>query len=309
MSGNTKKIARAIHAGMKRAGDQCDIAPIKDVDSQDLVGYDLVGLGSYVIELREPARVRNFIQYTMKPLEGKHAFVFSTHGALPAYYFASVVPAIIQRGLTVIGWSDWFGSVYYPATPKPYFTDGHPDAIDLKEAEDFGSEMMERSRRIYGGERQLIPVLPRGKEYDDIYVPVEPPSRGITTFDPTAKKVLTAVSNIQFKVNPATCKYPKCTLCIDKCPTGSIDFSSSPPNFSISCEKCFHCEQICPNGAIEADYEPFRAAHESVTVDLNEKSLEMFEAMGRFRRLVPKKDIGWETPVWKLKKPPRYKPA
>lgn len=309
MSGNTKKVAQAILAGMSRAREQPDIAQIKEVDSQDLIGYDLIGLGSYVIELREPMSMRNFIQYTMKPLEGKHAFVFSTHGALPGYYLAGVVPAIQQRGLTVIGWKDWFGSVNYPATPKPYFTDGHPDEIDLKEAEDFGSEMVERSRKIYAGENQLIPVLPKGNDYDEIYVPVPPPSRGISPFDPTAKRVLTAVSNIRFKVDPDRCKYPKCILCIDKCPSGSIDFTSSPPNFDISCEKCFHCEQICPNGAIEVDYMQFKVAHESVTVDQLEKSLEAFEAMGRFRRLVPLKDIGWDTPLWKLRKPPRYKPA
>jgi ferredoxin len=169
--------------------------------------------------------------------------------------------------------------------------------------------MAERSRRVYRGETELIPVLPKGREYDDIYVSVDFPTRGITTFDPTAKSVLRAVSTIQFRVDPAKCKYPKCTLCIDKCPAGSIDFSVSPPNFNLSCEKCYHCEQICPNGAIEADYMPFKTAHDSATVDLLQKSLEVFEARGRFRRLVPLKDIGWDTPVWKVRKPPRYKPA
>ena len=66
-------------------------------------------------------------------------------------------------------------AVYYPAVPKPYFTDGHPDAIDLKEAEDFGREMVERSRRIYRGETQLIPTLPKGSEYDELYDPAPPP--------------------------------------------------------------------------------------------------------------------------------------
>jgi len=309
MSGNTKKIAEAIHRGMSGSGDRCDIVRIKDVDAQDLVGYDLVGLGSYIINCREPVRVTNFIQHTMKPLEGKHAFAFSTHGALPGYYLARVVPAMIQRGLTVIGWNDWFGSVFYPVTPKPYFTDGHPDAIDLKEAEDFGSEMVERSRRVYRGETQLIPVLPKGKEYEDIYVPVELPAKGISTFAPEAKEVIKAIGSIQFKVDPAKCKYPKCTLCIDNCPAGSIDFSVSPPNFGISCEKCYHCEQICPSEAIEVDYMPFKIAHDPVTVSLLQKSLEIFEARGRFRRLVPMEDIGWDTPAWKYKKPPRYKHA
>jgi NAD-dependent dihydropyrimidine dehydrogenase PreA subunit len=306
LSGNTKKIAEAIHRGMSEAGDQCDIARIKDVDTQALAGYDLVGLGSYIINMKEPLRVTYFIQHTMRSLEGKHAFAFCTHGALPGYYMARVVPAMIQRGLTVIGWNDWFGGVWYPVTPKPYFTDGHPDAIDLKEAEDFGREMVERSRRISQGENQLIPVLPKGKEYEDIYVPLEVPP---LTTDSEAREVLMAIAGIEFKVDQERCKYPKCTLCIDNCPQGSIDFSVSPPNFNITCQKCYHCEQICPNGAIGADYMPFKKAHDPVTVSLLQKSLEVFEARGRFRRLVPMEDIGWDTPAWKYKKPPRYKPA
>jgi ferredoxin len=303
-SGNTKKIAEAIYKGMSESGEKCDLVRLLDIDMQDLVGYDLIGLGSYVINIREPGNVTNFIQHNMKSVEGKHAFAFCTHGALPGYYLARVVPAMIQRGLTVIGWNDWFGSVVYPVTPKPYFTDGHPDAIDLKEAEDFGREMVERSRRIYKGETQLIPTLPKGKAYEEIYVPVElPPVK--TQFEEW-KKLLMAIANIEFKVNATKCKYPKCTICIDNCPTHSIDFSVSPPIFNINCEKCYHCEQICPTGAIEVDYGPFKTAHDPFTISLLQKSLEIFEARGRFRRLVPLKDIGWDTPTWTLKKP-RYK--
>jgi len=70
------------------------------------------------------------------------------------------VPAMKQQGLTVIGWNDWFACVYFPLIPKPYFTDGHPDEIDLKEAVGFGKEMVERSRRIYQGEKRLVPEFP-----------------------------------------------------------------------------------------------------------------------------------------------------
>ena len=172
-SGNTKKVAESIHRGMSQSGEQCDIVPLRDVDPQDLAGYDLIGLGSPVISFTEPQNVSFFIEDRMESVEGKHAFVFCTHGCLPTHYLSSVVPKLQQRGLTVIGWNDWFGSVVYPPCPIPYFTDGHPDEIDLKEAEDFGREMVERSRRIYQGETELIPELPRGKEYDDIYDPPE----------------------------------------------------------------------------------------------------------------------------------------
>lgn len=134
---------------MSESGEKCDLVRLLDIEMQDLVGCDLIGLRCYILNIREPDNVINFIKHTMKSVEGKHAFVFCTHGALPGYYLARVVPAMIQRGLTVIGWNDWFGRVVRPVTPKPCFTDGHSDAIDLKEAENFGGEMVERSRRIY----------------------------------------------------------------------------------------------------------------------------------------------------------------
>jgi menaquinone-dependent protoporphyrinogen IX oxidase/NAD-dependent dihydropyrimidine dehydrogenase PreA subunit len=309
-SGNTKKIAEAIYAGMNQTGEPCDIKRLREVHRQDLAGYDLIGLGSPVINLKELSNVTSFIEDTMKNVDGKHGFAFCTHGALPGKYLSRVVPAMIQRGLVVIGWNDWFCSAVYGAIPKPYFTDGHPDEIDLREAEDFGREMVERSRRIYQGETQLIPTFPKGREYDEIYNPpeVEVPSRS-KELRPYEKAVLKANARMGLKVNMEKCRYPKCTLCIDNCPNHSIDFSVSPPVFNIKCDCCWLCEQTCPSGAIEANWEPVQAAHDPLTIGVIQKALEIFEARGRFRRLVPLEDIGWDTPFWKTKKPPRFKIA
>jgi NAD-dependent dihydropyrimidine dehydrogenase PreA subunit len=296
MTGNTKKIAQAIHKGMSQAGEPCDIAKLRDIDTHDLLGYDLIGLGSPVIRGRELRNVTNFIENILKSVDGKHGFAFCTHGAFPDRYLSRVVPAMIQRGLTVIGWNDWFGSVYFPAVPKPYFTDGHPDEIDLKEAEDFGREMVERSRRIHQGETQLIPEFPRGREYDDLYAPAPQPPKEILA------EFYKVQARIELKVTPNKCKYPKCTLCIDHCPMHSIDFSVSPPLFNIDCDRCWLCEQACPNGAIEVDWLPFHNAHYPMIAPLL-RSLEIFEARGRFRRLVPLEDIGWNTFVWQFKHP------
>jgi NAD-dependent dihydropyrimidine dehydrogenase PreA subunit len=309
MSGNTKKIAEAVQKGIIATGIQCDIARLKDVKTEDLSDYDLIGLGSPVINNKETINVSRFIQFTMRFVDGKHAFSFCTHGAVPAYYFARVIPALIQRGLTVIGWNDWFSTVVYPVTPIPYFTDGHPDSIDLKEAEDFGKEMVARSQRIRNGETNLIPELPKGAEYDRLYVPILVPPIDKELAD-YFKAFSVAESGIELRVKLSKCKYPKCTFCIDNCPAGNIDFSVSPPSFhKSSCEKCWHCEQTCPNGAIEVNWEAFQKAHDPLTINLLQKSLELFEAQGRFRRLVPIKDIGWDNSLWRSKKSPRYKPA
>jgi NAD-dependent dihydropyrimidine dehydrogenase PreA subunit len=304
MSGNTKKIAEAIHAGMSQTGEQCDIRKLGDVRAQDLANYDLIGLGSPVINMKELGNVTNFIEYTMEFVDGKHGFAFCTHGALPGHYLSRVVPAMMQRGIIVIGWNDWFCSVFYPVTPKPYFTDGHPDEIDLEEGKDFGREMVERSRKISLGETSLIPTFPKGKEYDELYDPSE---LGIPSIE-SSIDFIKVESSIKFNVNKEKCNYPKCTHCIDNCPNHSIDFSVSPPRFDINCGRCYLCEQTCPRGAIEADWAPLQEIHDPLTISYLQKSLELFEARGRFRRLVPLEAIGWDSPFWK-RKPPRFKVA
>ena len=305
ITGNTKKIAEAIHKGMSYTGESCDIAKMRDVISLNLKNYDLIGVGGPVMHLREPAIVEDFVEYSMRHAEGKHAFAFCTHGALPAHYLSRVVPAMIQNGVTVIGWNDWFGGVCHPVRPKPYFTDGHPDETDLREAEEFGKEMMERSRRISNGETHLIPKFPMGKEYDEIY---NPPELKMETKE--AREQRAKVRNAQavdFIVNMEKCKYPQCTFCIDNCPMKVVDFAVSPPVFNVYCDKCWICEQACPEGAIEVDYSRFQDILEAKPGEsLEEKALEIFEVRGRFRRLVPPEKIGWDTPFQTVKKP-RYK--
>jgi flavodoxin/ferredoxin len=302
ITGNTKKIAQAIYKGMCQTGEKVDIATIKDINVRDLAGYDLIGFGSPVMYMRELHNVTNFVE-NIESVDGKHCFVFCTHGANPGHYLSRVVPAMEQRGMLVIGWNDWFGGVYYPVVPKPYFTDGHPDSIDLKEAQDFGREMVERSKGIYDGETQRIPEFPKGKKYDDIYDPPEV-YEGIPV--EIVKRVYKERVRLKFNLNTEKCKYPKCTLCMDNCPMKSIDFTVSPSIFEITCDRCYLCEQICPQGAIEVNYSPFQKAHDSIIVMGIQKSLDRFEARGHFRRLVPLKDIGWDTPFWTFKHP-RFK--
>ena len=48
LAGSTQKIAQAIHRGMSQRLDRCDITRLKEVQPEDLINYDLIGLGSPV---------------------------------------------------------------------------------------------------------------------------------------------------------------------------------------------------------------------------------------------------------------------
>ena len=60
-TGNTKQIAEAIQEGMKEISDECDIAPLREVDVGKLTNYDLIGLGSFVQSFQEPMIVTDFV--------------------------------------------------------------------------------------------------------------------------------------------------------------------------------------------------------------------------------------------------------
>jgi flavodoxin/formate hydrogenlyase subunit 6/NADH:ubiquinone oxidoreductase subunit I len=287
-TGNTKKIARAIHKGMSQVLEQCDIASIKEVKPQDLNKYDLIGLGSPVWDGGETPNVRRFIENLPKQ-QGKHIFSFNTHGVMPEHFFPTVVRRLKGKGFTVIGMRDWYGDVFFQMAAYPYYTHGHPDEIDLKEAEDFGREMAEASQRISAGETDLIPPVP-----DHV---LTPQLLVLTEFYRSGHN---PHGRIQY--DPEKCIYPKCRLCMDHCLMDYIDLSASPRVFGSNkteCDMwlgCTFCEMICPTGAIFCDWEQFQKDFgEKIGVILGgdplAKAAEEAIASGRLRMLVPKKEM------------------
>ena len=294
-TGNTRKIAKAIHQGMKQSLEDCDIATIKEVAPRDLVKYDLIGLGGPIWGGREPANVQIYLR-NLPDLKGKLAFPFCNHGSYPDGFMYWVVPALQKKGLTIIGYNDWYGGCHqlpYILTVHP--CDGHPDEVDLQEAEDFGREIVKRSRRISVGETNLIPPDPAKFSLPD-YVHCD--------FADTFKWRKLA------KLNMEKCLYPACRLCMDNCPLDGIDLSVDPPIFAKPCTDCHFCGQICPTGAIEIDYDRIEAANKLATGRIKEvfvpRVLEA-AAQGHLRMLVSPEDVGWDTPLYKVyNKNPRW---
>jgi ferredoxin len=214
-----------------------------------------------------------------------------------------LIPKMKHRGLVVIGMRDWYGNAYLLHHIEPYPTLGHPDEIDLKEAGEFGREMVERSRRISAGETNLIPPEP-----------VMPP-REIPGDMEKSGDIITSFKRL-LKYDKAKCRYPKCHLCMDNCPMYGIDLSVDPPVLADPCHPCEFCARICPTGALDMTEWVLNLskATEKVTEYMILPHLDKAEAEGKFRRLIPKDKLDLKTygymlhtkhPQWVIGKGPR----
>jgi len=168
-TGNTKKIAQALQKGITQQTGQCDIARVKEIKPEDLTKYDLIGIGAPTWSSCPSPIVLYYIKGLPATLKGKHFFWYSTHGIYPGRCVMRGVQVLLDQGMTVLGWRDWYGQASLPGHGKPWYTDGHPDEIDLAEAEAFGAAMAVHSHAISQGQTDIIPSLHSKETSDQIY--------------------------------------------------------------------------------------------------------------------------------------------
>lgn len=211
-----------------------------------------------------------------------------------------VVPVLQRKGLTIVGFNDWYGGVYLPYAPTPYLTDGHPDEIDLKEARAWGEEIGQRALKIASGDISQIPRLPREEE-DSLFRCAPNKESAVSDLRRTIQR--------NMRINMERCKYPMCTICIDNCPMDAIDFSVSPSVFKSFCHADFFCEAICPEGAIEADFVTLSAEHDKIVQGEHSRFVNDAEEKDRFRRLLPLEKLNWSRHKYETDRRPRLKPS
>ena len=277
-TGNTQRIAQAVQKGVKSATGHCDIFAIKDANPRRLHDYDLIGVGTPVWGI-EPDNVQIFIN-NMRFVGGKHAFGFCTHGGVPDHFFPSMIARLKRRSLAVIGARDWYGDCTLYHHCYPYPTAGHPDQIDLEEAEEFGKTMVDRSRRVHSGEKGLLISAP----------PKLPPPSAV---EMEGFKVIKAFPAM-VRFHEEKCAYPACRLCMDNCPMTASILSVKPPVIARPCASCEFCARICPTGAI--DIQDWLDALQSGVPMMSAVILPhqlKDEEEGRFRRLLPLEKVGY----------------
>lgn len=301
-TGNTQKIARAIRDGIREKGHDVTLSFLKNTSYELFEGYDVIGFGS-PIWYEMPPNLRKFVE-ALPNQNGKLCFSFCTHGTMPDLYFPLAIPRLQRKGFRVLDWKNWYSDGSIQIFPYPYYTDGHPDDLDIKEAHEFGASIAEKAEQVLSGNDSILPPAP---------MPNMMPMHANAAIEH-----LGGFHNIHGKLirDSSKCLYPKCTICMDHCTMSYIDLGSVPQKFGNlgtccdDCHGCTYCEMICPTGAIrpEVPYEIAAPVGEDHGSELFCKVLAKAEEDGKFRRLIPFDKVGTKTPFYSaFNKHPRIK--
>jgi flavodoxin len=147
---NTEKIANAVASVLG-----AEVKNPRQVRPEEIAEYDLVGFGSGIYSATFDPSLLGLAD-RLAHAAGKKVFLFSTYGA-PAFVadrkfveknHSQIREKLKAKGYTVIGefgcagWNTNSFLKYFGGLNK-----GKPDAIDLRNAEAFARDMMEKSRR------------------------------------------------------------------------------------------------------------------------------------------------------------------
>ena len=275
-TGNTERIAEAIRKVITESDNNCKLVRIRDFKKENVENFELIGIGTPTFFYREPVNVHNFIKKLNKQ-DGKHCFLFCTHGSMIGNTFYYMNEELKRKGFLAIGTFDTYASSSIQFYPQPMHTEGHPDDIEIKEAEQFGKKICEISHRINNNEKDLIPEF---TEITDTWWAYE--SRRLTL------DVLRSISP-NFKIDISKCT--KCLSCQENCPTNAIDIENDPPLIQLEgCIFCWFCEKSCPENAMIADWSFFkRTAKKNLTRYI--EILKEAEKQNTFRPYVNYKEI------------------
>ncbi|SFH41100.1 Flavodoxin [Desulfotomaculum arcticum] len=285
-TGNTYKIAKCICDGLKIVNTNCELSAMNKIDNSSLSNYDLVGIGSPVFYYKEPFHVRDFIE-SLPELNGQHWFVFCTHGNVLGNFFSSMVNLLKTKGASVIGFHHTYADITVPYYPRPSYTSGHPDTLDLEQAKSFGIEIAKLSNDIKElGKKSFADNFPVSSE------------EWIQESHRLTQNILSqALPKLRIDFD----KCIKCYACEENCPVQGIDITSEPPRLQDPCIYCWKCVNICPTLSIDADWEPLVRMAPAYYARYK-KELDKATARSEFRWLIDPKTINFDDPLFKQRK-------
>jgi len=145
-SGNTRKLAQAVAAGVKASGAGCDCKPVARAKVADLLRYDAIILGSPTYYGQMAAEMKQFIDKSVRihgRLAGKVGGAFTTAGGTHCgaeTCLLSLLAALLIHGMAVIGDASY--NHYGPAAV------GAPDKAALRLGRLYGRKIARLAKKL-----------------------------------------------------------------------------------------------------------------------------------------------------------------
>ncbi len=243
-TGNTRKVAEAMAEILREKGDDTRTIPLKVATPQDVVGCDLLGLGTPCFSSQAPTPVKAFIS-SLPDLKKQTAFVFATSGGAPGRVLFDLYHGLQSRGAEVKGGFLARGEIHYPAPSLVGRFRNRPDAADLSAARRFAvgiAEHVAAGRPGIMAEGRLDTFRPQGWFYNLV---------AWLTTDNFVRRSLP-----EPKLDLDRCS--QCQWCADECPMGNISLQPYPV-LGNKCIRCYRCLTGCPENAFQvnwAKYDP-----------------------------------------------------
>jgi ferredoxin/flavodoxin len=249
VTGNTKKIAEQIAAGLRKNNNHCKIIPLtkykKDlqiIKSFPFEDFDLIGIGTPVYYFHPPYHIL-FELEEFPNLGSKLGFLFCTSGGNPGSTLYQMKKVLDTKGLKLIdGYDQWIGwdvhqmyknkensNGHYGWLPSSY---GHPNKQELKQARIFGEKLLEKS--LLGSSQEKTGFWKKKNESAKMWS-----WKGIQEWFP------------EFYIEKDKCT--RCGLCTQICPWDSIILDPYP-KWTKDCDRCYICDLKCPEQAIQCDF-------------------------------------------------------
>ncbi len=215
-------------------------SPAQEMKLERLKDYDLIGIGTPVFYFQEPWNVRDFIR-RLSFLKGKSSFVFCTHGGQDANTLSRMAKSLKEKGLLVLGGLSTRGYDSFQPYLEFGYSKGHPDKKDLREAKEFGQEVVKNYRLVE--EESRLNILPKFKFRFSLL--------HLASLWLTEERVNKHLPRIE--VDKEKCI--KCGECAEICPSGVIELNPYPIRKG-DCIRCYYCEKVCPQGAVVVNWKP-----------------------------------------------------
>ena len=244
-TGNTQKCGKVLAKAFENHGITVDYGDLRNFNRAKITDSDLIVMGSPVYYYDTPAYVKDFIQ-SLPDLKGVPVASFVTFGGPEGNQHnaaCSILEGLAQKNGVPVGLEAFMSISSYPlsfkAKEETLKTKGStilPDRKTYERVREYAGFIKAQVKKRNTSEFKKTLTL---REFSTFFGPEWWTKQSVANHSIIEQKCV------------------QCGVCIEKCPTGSIDLDTFSVN-TTTCVLCFGCLNNCDYQAVNMEYKKER---------------------------------------------------